>query len=204
MECFRRGPNSRLSPSGGAVGAAGKKPVLSRAFFPPRRQRRPRARGAICLPPAPGDPRNGGLLARSREIAALLRFPFVAASGVSSGAGAPALVMTCIDVKGVSAFAVVQRPREIGIRMALGATPLSVPRSIVAGSAPQVALGIAPGIRVCFALSKIAAAHLPALRAIRIDPIAALRRDQAGGRYPGETACATDWSTSELRYPARG
>jgi ABC-type antimicrobial peptide transport system permease subunit len=114
---------------------------------------------------------------RSREIAALLRFPFVAASGVSSGVGALALVMTCIDLKGVAAFAVVQRPREIGVRMALGATPLSVLRSIVAGSVPRVALGIALGIRVCFALSKIAAAYVPARRAIRIDPIAALRQD---------------------------
>jgi len=140
-----------------------------------------------------------------REIAALLRFPFVAASGVSSGVGALALVMTCIGLYGVVAFAVVQRTREIGIRMALGATPLSVLRSIVAGSVLRVALGIALGIPVCFAFSKIAAsalyvvetfdtvafaatplllavvalgaAYVPARRAIRIDPIAALRQD---------------------------
>jgi ABC-type antimicrobial peptide transport system permease subunit len=113
--------------------------------------------------------------------------------------------MTCIGLYGLVAFAVVQRTREIGIRMALGAAPLGMFRSIVAGSALRVALGIALGIPLCIAFSKIAAsviylvetfdlvayvatplflilvallaACVPAHRVTRIDPMTALRQD---------------------------
>jgi ABC-type antimicrobial peptide transport system permease subunit len=105
----------------------------------------------------------------------------------------------------VVAFAVVQRTREIGIRIALGATPVGVLGSIVTQSMRRVALGIALGIPLCLAFSKIAgnllylvetfdlvayvatplflagvtlaAAYVPARRATRIDPMTALRQD---------------------------
>jgi macrolide transport system ATP-binding/permease protein len=191
-------------------------------------------RTAIYLPAQPGDRRNGGLLVRSkdaspatithirkvcseiddtgpcepitlREAGRRMRFPFVAASVVSSGVGALALIMTCIGLYGLVAFAVVQRTREIGIRMALGAAPLGMFRSIVAGSALRVSLGIALGIPLCVAFSKVAAsviyvvetfdlvayvatplflmsvalvaACVPAHRVTRIDPMTALRQD---------------------------
>jgi len=214
---------------GGKYEVVGVVPDVVSGMFSGRRDRT-----AIYLPAAPGDPRNGGLLVRSRdaspatlaylkkicaeaegvnacepvtlrEIATRLRFPFVAASSVSSGVGALALVMTCIGLYGVVAFAVVQRTREVGIRIALGATPLGVLRLIVTGSVLRVALGIALGIPLCIAFSKIvasvffavetfdlvayvatplfltavtlAAAYVPARRATQIDPMTALRQD---------------------------
>jgi predicted permease len=192
---------------------------------------------AIHLPAIAGDPRNGSLVVRSRDVspAAIAgirklcagtegvygcdpvmlrefvwkqRFPHVAASNISSAMGALALALTCIGLYGVVAFAVVQRTREIGVRMALGARPASVLGSILTQTIRRVVLGIAIGIPVCIALSKImaaavfapktvetfdaaayiaaplflaavtlAAAYVPARRAIKIDPIAALRQE---------------------------
>lgn len=119
--------------------------------------------------------------------------------------GVLALIMTCIGLYGVVAFVVVQRTREIGIRIALGAPPLSVLRTVVTGSMLRVTLGIALGIPLCIVASKIvasvffaikpfdpaayvttplflasvtlAAAYVPARRATRIDPMTALRRE---------------------------
>jgi len=67
--------------------------------------------------------------------------------------GVLALIMTCIGLYGVVAFVVVQRTREIGIRIALGAPPLSVLRTVVTGSMLRVTLGIALGIPLCIVAS---------------------------------------------------
>jgi macrolide transport system ATP-binding/permease protein len=188
---------------------------------------------AVYLPAVQDDPRNVHLLVRSRdaspvtiaaikkicseadgttagepiplrETAARLRLPFVAASGVSLGIGSLALIMTCIGLYGVVAFGVVQRTREIGIRIALGAPSLRIVGSIVRGAILRVALGIAFGIPLCIVFSKVAAsvflqvdsfdpvayimtplflasvtfvaAYAPARRATRIDPASAFRR----------------------------
>lgn len=188
----------------------------------------------LYMPAAPADPRVAGVLIRARdaspatvaglkrlcadtngvtacepavvsEVAALQRFPYDLASQISSGLGILALAMTCIGLYGVIAFAVVERTREIGIRMALGATRRNVLVSILARAARTVALGIALGMPLCLVFSRIAganfpltvtydgqayfgiplfltlvalaAAYIPARRAMRIDPIAALRQD---------------------------
>ncbi len=191
-------------------------------------------RTAIYLPAVPGDPRNRSLLVRSggtsaaiiadlkrlcadvdgvyacdpvtlREISTRFRFPFEAARAVSSVLGVLALVMACIGLYGVVAFTVVQRTREVGIRLAVGATPSGVLRSILAQSMRRVGLGMILGTALCLAFSKIAssvlhlvktfdltayvviplflaavtllAAYLPARRAARISPTIALRQE---------------------------
>ena len=114
-----------------------------------------------------------------------------------------ALVLACLGVYGVLAFAVAQRTREIGVRMALGARPLDVTSMILgrglklsgagllAGAALAAVLSLllrsllygvtpaAPAVYVCAAGSLVlvaaAACIIPAQRAARVDPIVALR-----------------------------
>ncbi len=140
-----------------------------------------------------------------REIAWMQRFPYRVGSVISSGIGMLALAMTSIGLYGVIAFAVAQRTREIGTRMALGASRAAVLVSVLAQSAGRVAPGIVLGIPFCLIFSAmaaasffladtydlraylgvplflsvvaLAAAFIPARRATRIDPIAALRQE---------------------------
>jgi len=114
-----------------------------------------------------------------------------------------ALVLACIGVYGVLAYSVVQRTREIGVRMALGARPLDVTRMIlgrglrlsaiglIAGAALAGVLGVllrtllfgvtpaAPlvyaGTAASLLLVALAACVIPAQRAARVDPVVALR-----------------------------
>src|SRR5208282_277322 len=114
-----------------------------------------------------------------------------------------ALVLAAIGLFGVIGYAVSERTREIGIRMALGAKPREVFRLIV-GQGMTLALigllvglplalgmgravagllyGVAPndfatfaGVAVLLALVALAACYIPARRAMRVDPIIALR-----------------------------
>ena len=122
------------------------------------------------------------------------------------GFAALALALAAIGIYGVISYGVGQRQREIGIRMALGARPGDVQRSVLGESAKLAALGSAIGIvgallltrylqtllyqvsatdPVVIALSAcalgavaIAAAWLPARRATRVDPAVALRGEE--------------------------
>jgi putative ABC transport system permease protein len=116
-----------------------------------------------------------------------------------------ALTLAAIGIYGVMAYAVSQRTTEIGVRMALGASPAEVFR-LVLGDGVRVALlgvvlglvgsfvvarslttllfGVAPQDPATFAVTAGAllvvaalASFLPARRATRVDPMVALRRD---------------------------
>jgi putative ABC transport system permease protein len=116
-----------------------------------------------------------------------------------------ALVLACLGVYGVLAYAVAQRTREIGVRMAMGAKPGDVTRMILgrgmklsaigllAGGALAAGLGAllrtllfgvtpaAPGIYAGTAAALVLVAAMacviPALRAARVDPAVALRNE---------------------------
>ena len=116
-----------------------------------------------------------------------------------------ALGLAAVGAFGVASYAVARRTREIGIRMALGATPASVMKLVVgenlllagagaaigfAGTAASSRLlarflfGITPAEPAVLAASALAliavvaaSGLFPARRAMRIDPIAALRHD---------------------------
>jgi putative ABC transport system permease protein len=114
-----------------------------------------------------------------------------------------ALVLTGVGLYGVVAYAVTQRTREIGLRMALGASRLDI-AWIVLGHVTRLALiGSVIGLGVTLAVTRflqnllygvrpldpltfvlvilllwvvaLVAAYIPALRASRVDPLVALR-----------------------------
>jgi putative ABC transport system permease protein len=116
-----------------------------------------------------------------------------------------ALALAAIGLYGVVAHSVAERTREIGIRVALGATPRDVVRLVLSGGAGMVGLGLIAGIAgalgatrfltailygvgpgdpaslsaavLVLAAVALAAHWLPARRAARVDPVTALRSE---------------------------
>jgi putative ABC transport system permease protein len=116
-----------------------------------------------------------------------------------------ALLLSLIGIYGVLSFAVRQRRREIGIRIALGATPSRVRRLVLSQAIVIGVLGVLPGVAGAFAvgrfvepllfgvtateplvvssaaaccfLSVVLAAFLPTRSATRTDPLLVLRSE---------------------------
>src|SRR5262249_30222725 len=116
-----------------------------------------------------------------------------------------ALALAAFGVYGVMAYAVTQRRQEIGIRVALGASSRQVIGMVLKQGMIWAVLGLAIGIVVSAALSRLvsgllfgvsatdpivfasvsaililvalAACYIPALRATRVDPLNALRTE---------------------------
>ena len=114
-----------------------------------------------------------------------------------------ALLIAAIGIYGVLAYSVNQRTREIGVRMALGATPASVLKLIVGEGMKVILVGVAVSLAGGLALGRavsslvfgvtvrdpatfgvvavaltsvaLAACAIPARRAARVDPMVALR-----------------------------
>jgi predicted permease len=134
-------------------------------------------------------------------------FPLRAAYWIGSALGFVALSLSVSGLYGVLIYTLGQRTREIGIRMALGATAGSVVALVMRQSARLVALGAAAGLVFAFGTLKVLsalitlqnvsvldatafavglglvigaaglAAFVPASRASRIDPSTTLRAD---------------------------
>lgn len=133
-------------------------------------------------------------VARPRLIMALLL--------VFAGVG---VVLGAVGVYGVIAYAVGERRREIGIRIALGAEPKTVAGSVVWHGVRYAAIGVVIGLAGAFALTRLmrtlvfgvsttdpatfaglslflivvaaVASYLPARQAARTDPMVALRSE---------------------------
>ncbi len=114
-----------------------------------------------------------------------------------------ALALAGVGIYGLMSYSVTQRTNEIGIRMALGAQPSDVLRLIVGHGMRLTSLGLAIGIAAAIVLTRslaslwfgisatdpltftsitvilcgvaLLACYLPARRAMRVDPIVALR-----------------------------
>src|SRR5690606_24607574 len=132
--------------------------------------------------------------------------PFYAFAAVAGTLGALALGMASVGLYGLMRFAVNQRVREIGIRMALGATTEKVVRLFVIEGMRLVGIGLALGliggglfalalgkilhgfvnafdplafaaVTLLFAVIALFACWLPARRATKVDPMVALRAE---------------------------
>jgi len=86
--------------------------------------------------------------------------------GVVSGL---AMLLGALGLYGVLSYGVAQRTREIGVRMALGATAASVRRMVVTQGARVVLIGAALGVAVALAATRLLATLLYDVRAV--DPI---------------------------------
>ncbi len=122
---------------------------------------------------------------------------------LASSSGFLALVLAAVGLYGVMAYAVSQRTREIGIRMALGAGPRDVLGMVLRGAVKLALAGVGAGLLAALALGRVMrsllygvssfepvvftlapllllavaclASLLPARRAARVDPMVALR-----------------------------
>jgi putative ABC transport system permease protein len=80
-----------------------------------------------------------------------------------------ALVLSAIGIYGVTSYGVARRTHEIGIRLALGATPGQLVGSVLREGALLAAAGIAAGVAAAAALTRILGALLYGVSAT--DPI---------------------------------
>ena len=192
--------------------------------------------GRIYLPTSPGSPNAIALLVRApardlapealqpvlkraapdaeafealplADVRTLQIYPFMAASWIGSLLGALALALSISGLFGVLTYSLNQRIREIGIRMALGATVRTIVGMVLRQTARLAGLGALAGLAGAFAAMKMLgaivrfqgvswldgiafgaglglviaatglAAYHPARRAARIDPAQTLRVD---------------------------
>ena len=116
-----------------------------------------------------------------------------------------ALVLAAIGIYGVMSYVINQRTRELGIRIAMGATRANVLLLVIASGARLIAIGVTIGLFVAFAVTRVMtsvlygvssfdpavyggvalllafvaviACLIPAKRATQVDPLTALRHE---------------------------
>ena len=127
---------------------------------------------------------------------------FELAAILAAALGSLGLVLSIVGVYGVVSYAANQRTHEIGIRIALGAQPIDILKMIFRQGLVVVGIGLALGLAVAFAAARVVgnflavsatdpltyfsvsalltfvaltACYVPARRAMRVDPMVALR-----------------------------
>jgi len=134
----------------------------------------------------------------------VMLFPVRAAAWAMGAFGLLGLFLSAIGIIGALAYSVAQRGHEVGVRMALGATPERLVRMVVAGGMRKVAAGMVIGLVLAMATARLLegllvgvsatdpmvfvvisvllasvaalASYIPARRAAAADPLVVLRR----------------------------
>jgi predicted permease len=116
-----------------------------------------------------------------------------------------AILLAGVGIYGLLSYAVSQRSQEIGVRLALGADPVGLGRMIFADGMRLTMIGIVPGVAIAYAAARAmstllfgiapgdpatfaagvgfafaiacAGSLIPALRAVRVSPVAVLRAE---------------------------
>ena len=151
----------------------------------------------------PGIPVRG--VKTMNQVVAQSMGPFQLASGILALFGVLALLLACLGIYGVVAYAVNRRMGEFGIRIALGADTSDILALVVKHGAALAGIGLAIGLAIAVGLgllmsgsmpgvprpapllfagvalplvaAALVASYLPARRATRIDPASALRSE---------------------------
>ena len=106
------------------------------------------------------------------EIKAAQMYPLRAAAWVGAVLGGIALVLSVSGLYGVLSYTLSQRTREIGIRMALGATAGAVVRLVMAQSARLAGVGALVGLAVAFAAMQVLSSAIRLQNVTVVDAIA--------------------------------
>jgi ABC-type antimicrobial peptide transport system permease subunit len=152
------------------------------------------------------DPNAGAMdIMPLREWTDVTLLPQKVTASLAAVLGLISLVLAAIGLYSVMAYAVTQRTREIGIRMALGARPWNVLGDVLWRGLAMTATGLVLGLAAAFVAMRFVAAmlvgvtptdpasfasaaaflmlvgllasYVPARRATRVDPLTALRCD---------------------------
>ncbi len=135
---------------------------------------------------------------------AMILFPLRMAAGLLGGFGALGLLLSSVGIIGSLAYSVSCRSHEVGVRMALGASPGNVVGMVVSGGMRLVGVGMAMGMVLALGVGQLLqgllvgvsptdpvaflgvtallagvallASWLPARRAAAVDPLAVLRK----------------------------
>jgi putative ABC transport system permease protein len=137
------------------------------------------------------------------DFLAQVRWPYRVFGAMFTAFALIALVLSAVGLYAVTAYSVTQRTQEIGVRMALGAEPRSIRWLILRRALTQLAIGVTLGVTGAFGVGRllrsmlvqiptadpatltaivallltvaVAACLWPSRRAMRLDPVTALR-----------------------------
>ena len=145
-----------------------------------------------------------GVMTMDRHLDNALNLPSISAT-FASAFGAIALLLATVGIYGLVSYSVARRTREVGIRLALGATGSDVMRLVLRRGLIQAATGVGAGLGVAYGATRLIggflydvsptdpviyvsmslllaavvllASYMPARRAMRVDPVASLRSE---------------------------